>query len=244
MSIIKSCSCKKLIADFYRDYKPSHSGFIDDAVEWIGNAIDIMKVSRGYIKTDMDLEVRDYRVKIPCEIESLIAIEYKGFRLRYNGGIKYKEKSCDIPYGTHTYTLNPNYIEPSFKEGCIKVYYLGIEVDCDGYPYILDTAKYREAINWYIMMKLVGRGFKHPVFTDYNDLERRWEKAYPKAQNEAKMLGLDQADNLRRNWVSVIPNLNRSDQFYRSGGAIYSEQAHNPGDLLQTFQIIGNRTDD
>ena len=240
MANIKTCSVRKVIAQFYRDFKPSNSGWVEDTIEWIGDAIDYMKVNNGYCETFIDLEVFDYRVKIPCQIDSLLFVEYKGCRLRPNGGIKYKERNCSLPYSNHTYKLNPNYIEPSFKEGCIRVHYLGLEVDCDGYPYVIDTAKYRDALMWYVLMKMIGRGFKHQTF-NYQDAEQRWMAAYPKAQNESKQLGVDEMESWKHNWVGLVNNLNRSDNFFRSNGSVYTENSFPPGSLLQTFQIIGDK---
>lgn len=241
--VYKTCSVKKVLAQIYRDFKPSNSGWIDDSIEWIGDAIGIMKCAVSYTEVSKDLEVLDYRLKIPCNLDYLLGISYNGFRLRFNGGVALKRKwSTPMPYCGDTFTLNPNYITTSFKEGCIRIHYLGTPVDCDGYPEVIDSAIYREALTWYVLMKMIGRGFKHQTF-DYKFCMGMWEKTYPKAQNECKMPSIDQMENWKHNWIGVVKNLNRADVFYRTNGSNIVNQAHNPGDLLQSFKILGDRTE-
>ena len=239
----KVCSSKQIIARVFRDFKPSNSGWIEDAIEWIGDAIDIMKCAPGYCETYRDLNVVDYKVEIPCDLESILGIQYKGARLRYNGGLAMQRTwKTNIPLGLETYTLNPGTIETSFAEGCIRLHYWGLPVDCDGYPMVIDSAKYKEALTWFILMKMMGRGFKHQVF-NYKDAKTMWETMYPRAQNDCKMPNIDQMENWKHNWVGVVKNLNRADNFYQTYGSGYNPQAFPPGSNLQTFPILGNNDD-
>lgn len=242
--VYKTCSVKKVIAQFYRDFKPSNSGFVDDAIEWIADAIDIMKCAQGYCETNREVEVLDYRVKIPCDLDSLFGISYKGMRLTRNGGLPIRRKwNSGLQHCTDSYSLNPNYISTSFKEGCITIHYWGLPVDCDGYPLVIDTAKYRDALVWYILMKMLARGFKHQVF-DYKTARQMWIESYPKAQNECKMPDLDQMETWKHNFLGLVKNINRADNFYRTNGASYHSDVFPPGSMLQTFQVLGERKED
>lgn len=242
--VYKTCSVNKVIAQFYRDYKPSHSGFIQDAIEWIGDAIDIMKCVGGYGELSKEVEVFDYRAKLPCELESLIGISHNGFRLARNGGLNHKNlkdaKVLSLPLCiTESYTLNPNYINTSFKDGCITIYFLGIERDCDGYPMVIDDAIYREALCWYILMKLLGRGFKHQTFT-YKDAEDRWKYTYPKARNRSKIPDIDGYELFRKTWTGMVNAKNPTQVFFNSADfRELKDKSFIPGSLLETFQILG-----
>lgn len=219
--VYKTCSINKVIAQIYRDFKPSNSGWVEDAVEWIGDAIDIMKCGGNYTMTSREIEVIDFRAKLPCDIKSLAGIAYKGHRLPRNGGITTKLLNCaevnNLPQSlSESYTLNPNYINTSFQTGCITVFYLGIELDCDGYPTVIDDPKFREALTWYVLMKMLGRGFKHQTFT-YKDAEDRWRKMYPQAQNRCRAFDIDGYEQFKMVWTGLTAGaVNPSTKFFTS----------------------------
>ena len=218
--VYKQCSVNKVIAQFYRDYKPSHSGWISDAIEWIGDAIDIMKAGGSYGEKSKQVEIIDYRGKLPCDLESLIGISYNGMRLPRSGGVNHKnlKSSCLNTLPDHiseSYTLNPNYIHTTFEEGCVTVFYLGIDTDCDGYPMVVDDSIYREALCWYILMKMQGRGFKHQTFS-YADAEARWKRTYPQARNRCKMPDIDGYQLFKKSWLGAVNSNDPTQVFFRS----------------------------
>ncbi len=238
----KTCSVNKVIAQIYRDFKPSNSGWVDDAVEWIGDAISIMRVCQGFTEQNKKFKVIDYRVKLPCNIDMLLGIEYQRHRLEKTNAINQKNKcSCLnnlVCHPSESYSLNPNYIITTFKEGEITLYWNGIELDCDGFPYILDDAVYREALTWYILMKMCLRGFKHQTI-DYKLCRDLWLQEYPRAQNRFRMRDIDDAEVFKKSWLGLVKPTNMTNQFFNS--AQYSqvqEDASNPGSLLQTFPVI------
>lgn len=245
--VYRTCSVKKVIAQFYRKFKPSHSGWVDDAIEFIADAVEEMKCHQGYSELFKEVDVRDYRAKLPCDAVSLLGIKYKGARLRRTGGINHdktlrKYPNCEVVRLSpcnDTYYLNPNYIGTSIQEGCFTVYYEGLEVDCDGFPFVIDDAVYREALVWYVMREMLGRGFKHQVFT-YKDADAKWLQTYPKAQNRCKMPDVDGMEQFAQSWIGTIKSINRANEFFDEAGISKIEESFPPGSLLQTYQIIGN----
>lgn len=244
--VYKTCSINQIIARVFRDFKPSHSGWIDDCVEWIADAIDIMKCGGSYGEQSKTLEVIDYRAKLPCDLDTILGVSKDGKRMARSGGFNHKnlKNSCvnTLPQDLNTtYTLTPNYINTSFEEGCITVYYLGIETDCDGYPTIIDDALYKEALTWYILMKLLGRGFKHQVFT-YKDALQSWEKMYPRAQNRCKFPDIDGYELFKKSYLGLVNANNPTTVFFNSADYKHVATDQNPNSLLQTFQILGTNT--
>lgn len=239
-----TCSINKFIAKFYRDFKPSNSNFVQDAVEWIGEAIDIMKCAGGYGERVEPIEVVDYRAKLPCQLNTLLGISHKGFRLPRNGGLNhFNLKSSKVHLlpdcVAESYTLNPNYINTSFKDGCIDVYFMGIETDCDGYPYIIDEPTYQNALKWYVLMNLLGRGFKHQVFT-YKDAEDRWRSTYPKAINICRMPDIDGYQIFKKTWLGLVNAQDPTRVFFNSADfREIKDKSFFPGSLLETVDILG-----
>lgn len=246
MSLYKTCSIEQVIAQIYREFKPANSGWVDDAAEFIADAIGIMKVCQGFIQTSKEVNVIDFRAKLPCNIEVLLGIKYKGKRLQRNGGINHDDSKCTdlrnlLICVEESYILNPNYVQPTFQSGCITVYYYGLETDCNGLPTIIDDAIYRKAIVWYVMQMLCLRGFKHPVI-DYQFCEKQWEKFYPQARNRFIMADIDDYEEFKKSWLGLVKSTNLTNSFFNTverndNGA--NSNAFVPGDLVQTFPILG-----
>jgi hypothetical protein len=253
MSIYKTCSVEKIIAQVYREFKPANSGWVDDAAEWIGDAIGIMKVYQSFSNLCKDINVVDYRAKLPCDIELLLGVQYGRTRLTQNGGIKNPSNkfkcSCEdinkcscfnsmVCNEEESYTLNPNYINTSFKTGKLLIYYKGIEVDCNGLPFIIDDAVYRQAIVWYIMSMMLLRGFKHQTVT-YEFAWNKWETFYPRAQNRFVMADVEDYDTFMKSWLGVIKPTNMQDTFFNNHIPDYSSNpAFDPGTQFENYPFI------
>lgn len=61
------------------------------------------------------------------------------------------------------YDIKFNHLQTSEESMFVKIHYEALPIDKEGYPLILDEANYREALYWWVMGKLIGQGFKHPV---------------------------------------------------------------------------------
>lgn len=232
----RNVTVKSIIAQVYRDFKPSHSGWISDAVEWIGDALGIMKISSGLVQKSKEIKVVDNKALIPCDIEMLLGVEMNNMRLPRTGGVNVT-KSCSclqnlVCHPEYGYSLNPRYILLPFKEGCITVHYEGVPTDCDGYPEVPDEPFCKKAITWYIMMQLCSRGYKHPVF-NYKDCEQRWELTYPKAQNASILNDIDSLQLFSKSWLGLARGTNFVNQFFNMNQSIapdlYNSQSLPPG---------------
>lgn len=208
----KAVSSKALIAKVFRDLNVSNSNWVYDAYEWVGDALGIIGHGVGYVRQPIEHIVKEYRTKIKCPVEAIEGIEYNGHRLPPNDAINSLRKDKS-KYSGEWYTLNPNYINTSFKEGKIIVYADVIAVDCEGFPLVPDAPLHKEALKWYIMTMLLGKGYPHPVFT-YKDAEQRWLSYYPQAQNEGAFPSIDDYESFREGWTKLIPDYELAKTFF------------------------------
>lgn len=244
----KLISSNAIIAKIYRDFKPSNSAWITDAFEWIGEAIEIMGSFTGYEKVHTNFNVIDYRVKLPCDIEQLIAIEYKGRRLQRNGNTNGTIPPCveHLPSCIdESYSLNPNYIETTFPDGCITIHYERVPVDCDGFPMIIDRVKTKNAITWYILSRMILRGFKHQTIPSFDYANAQWEKYYPQAQNDVILSDIDDMELFKKSWLGLVKNTNLTNEFFNT---VVSEgnitKAVPPGTLVPNALTIVRESDE
>lgn len=118
---------------------------------------------------------------------------------------KYSADSTNLPFwDSEFYKLTPNYIQTSFKEGKITIYYLSYETDDDGVITIPDNESLKTALYWYVLHMMIGAGFEHPVFK-YKDAEERWEEYRDRAINSLRNWTPDRAFDFSRTWVTLIP---------------------------------------
>lgn len=100
--IYKTVSSKQLIAKVIRDFGIKDNDWVADAIEWIGEgaaAIGVFagmkKKSTGNEGTDTAITVANHRAELPCDLESLIAVEYLGQRLPYGADHTVYGLVCD-----------------------------------------------------------------------------------------------------------------------------------------------------
>lgn len=105
---------------------------------------------------------------------------------------------CVLPY----YNVNADFIQTSFSEGNITILYKAFQLDDKGFPMIIDSYKYRNAVMWFLIMKTLLQGYIHPNI-DYKLAKAEWEDYRHKASNEQKMPSLDQLERFHNRWHSI-----------------------------------------
>jgi hypothetical protein len=87
--IYKTTSVKEVIARIYRNTgKSMSSEYIEDMLEWIPEGIKKLKTKYTLQSTFTKIEIDGHVAGLPCDMMSLIAVEYNGHRLREGGDIR------------------------------------------------------------------------------------------------------------------------------------------------------------
>lgn len=104
------------------------------------------------------------------------------------------------------WTAKLGMLETSFPTGYIDIVYTAFPVDEKGFLRIVDNEYYIQAIEYYILLKLVQRGYKHPFF-DWKTLhvlffggmagEIGWKA---KAANNVRIPSIQEAERFTRMW--------------------------------------------
>jgi hypothetical protein len=233
--IYKHISSKVLIARIYDRFGIAPTDWINSAYGWIGSALNYMNIRGNIQLLQKDVEVVGYRAALPCSFKGLIAIEYNGYRLPRASQLNQPDVcTADnrLPAYYHeeeSYVLltGSSFISTSFETGTIRFHYWGVPVDEEGYPTIPDDEKVLEAIEWYILRTLIGRGFVHTSF-NYDTADARWRAAYPRAQNSAKTMDSDERQRALEAWTSLIPNQQAwSSYFYDNTASRFNPDSNN-----------------
>lgn len=220
-------SVNNVIGKVYRDLNFKDEDRIYDMVEWSAEALEQIGAYLQYVHKSDTLEVEGYRVGLPCDFHKIVAIEHEGEHLRYLSG------DFDTYYHTNDsknlrttgisglgYTINSAFINTNFESGKITMSYLAIPVDSEGFPLIPDNVSYKEAIFWYIVMKLMLGGFTHPNQQVFNYLmaEQRWHHYCSQARGKANMPNADMIESIKNSWNRLMPVMNDHKFFNRLTG--------------------------
>ena len=122
------------------------------------------------------------------------------------------------------YFIKPGWIVTNKQDGYIKIAYKSIATDERGYPLIPDLESYKEAIYWYVVMKLNfpkylsgnlgGKGVKQPQNV-YFYIQQQWNFYRNQAYAEAMMPTADNLENIKRDWHKLIPEYDANETFFR-----------------------------
>lgn len=239
----KYISINEIISKVYRDMGISDQINFADAVEWAGEAIDIIGAPFHLIEKVKSVRVENYKAEIPCELHYIITI----------GGLETtleeeNEESCDaekLPYvamrystdayhhwyckynddhkccnAEYTYKVNDNFIFTNFKEGRILISFKAIPIDENGYPKIPDDVKFKEAVAGQIKWRLAFIKWMEGKLPQaaFQLIERDRDWYIGAAQTRAQMPSVDMAESLKNNWLRLIPKINQHADGFRSAG--------------------------
>lgn len=232
----KTCSVKEVIARINRTTRDKDASLYGDILEWIPEGINKLKTRYSVVLDTDKLKVKDHLARLPCGLVSIEAVFYNGYRLSNSNRVESKrlkpeeiqtvfKTSIDLhstsdllpgepySYSSEYYKLQLDYLHTSFEEGELDLLYWKMPVDKEGYPLIVDNENYKEALYWYVMMKLIEAGYEHKVF-DWRHCWEMWENVYlPRAIAEMKMPTGDDMDRLRKGWTRLILPLGYEDNF-------------------------------
>jgi hypothetical protein len=119
------------------------------------------------------------------------------------------------------YRMNGGYVHLNIRGGCVKMSYQALMVDDDGFPMIPDIASYKEALYWYVTMKL-----KFPEWMSgrmrgdvYMEIKKNWHLYRQQAYGHCIMPNADEMQSLQNVWLRQIPELGEHDTFFKTAGS-------------------------
>lgn len=123
--------------------------------------------------------------------------------------------SIDLQYST-----KPGYLMINVPEGFVKISYSAIYTDDDGMPMIPDMESYKEAIFWYVTMKLMYSKYLKGDLnqSQYYDIRRSWNFYCKQAYAEAMMPDEGEIESIKNDWNKLYPEMDEYDNFFSTVG--------------------------
>lgn len=225
-------SSKGILAKIERDFKPGSSTWIGDALEWIGEAMGHIGCYGQYGICEIEKGVADHKVAFPCSIDNFIAIKYQGLRMNLNPRLTNTAQINRIqgePHPTQFFNYNAKYVTTTFQTGKVTFVYHGIPMS-EGWPMIPNNESYREAVSFYIVMKMIQGGFLHPIFA-WKDAHDWFEHYAQRARNEVDEMTIVDMDTFLEEYTSVFCGVDALNRMFGQGsynGLISGSATDNP----------------
>jgi hypothetical protein len=109
-----------------------------------------------------------------------------------------------------------NCYKTSFDNGHVIMFYKSYPIDERGYPMVIDEVKYKTALEYVVMERLMRRGKTHAVLS-YGDVRNEMWKWIGKASNEHKKFNDSELRTFTKHWTSMIFQVQQSDDYYSNG---------------------------
>jgi len=217
MAVFKQVSIKvalrKIISDLgYTNV--SAEGFPwQDAIEWIAEALGQIGAYTQYQAKEVDLVVADYKSKLPCDFVHLKRIVNADYntpqgtfdnmnRNLLDNNVDTDEERADRFSGNSDtdfdYNIVLDNIITNYISGNLRIQYLAMPTDDEGFPYIPDNESYKEAFFWKVARQLAIRGQLPNKELTYERCDAEWQFYCGQARAEASFFTHEEMD-----WVAL-----------------------------------------
>lgn len=214
-------SSKEVIGRVEHDLTIDFSDWIPRAPLWIADGLAQVNAV-GYLEDAHEaVTVSDYRGKLPCNNKVLIAIDYEGYRMSCIAKVAspfYERTSLFNSKETYELTGGDFFIT-SFEEGEVTVLFKRPPIEYwqehNIYlPRVPDDENMLEALKWWIMLKILQKGTKHPTFNlrdnnMYINPGLAFEYYAKKARNSMGQMTSDQREELSTMLRTFLNNANK-----------------------------------
>lgn len=116
------------------------------------------------------------------------------------------------------FRLEHNIITVGYPTGYVKVIYMALPIDDNGYPLIPENISYRNAIGWYIAHKLAIRGKLSNKELSVQYCDRMWQRYCLQARGDSYMPDISQMQEMANEHNKILNNPNLYYQRFRDLG--------------------------
>lgn len=194
MAVFKQVSIKVALRKIMSDLGYTQTNASEfpwqDAVEWIAEALGQIGAYTQYNAKEVNLTVANYKSKLPCDFIHLKrivntasnspygALDNRNNHLLENNIDTADQKSERFLGNSDTdfdYNIVLDNIITNYKDGTLKIQYLAMPTDEEGFPYIPENESYKEAFFWKVARQLAIRGSIPNKELSYERCDYEWQ---------------------------------------------------------------------
>lgn len=238
----KYVSVNSIIEKVYRDMGMIDQLDLGNAVEWAGEAIELIGSPMQLIERVGLIEINQMKGKLPIDMHLLITSgaapnascdEAKRFiQMRYSTDAYHmfctecQDGSCNSDL---TYKVNDDYMFVNFNKGIVRISYKAIPVDENGYPLIPDDVKFKNAVAYHIMWKIGFIKWMQGKIANavYQKIEQDRDWYIGAAQTRGHTPNPDMMESIKNNWIRLIKKINQQGDGFKGMGHQEERYVHN-----------------
>lgn len=224
MAVFKQVSIKvalrKIMGDLGFTRVNAHEFPWQDSVEWIGEALGQIGAYTQYNAKEVNLTVSDYKAKLPCDFIHLKRIvnaeqnqpggtfDSVNHNLLGNNMDTDDEKISRVQGNSNTdfdYNIVLDNINTSYKTGTLKIQYLAMPTDEEGFPLIPDNEAYKEAFFWKVARQLAIRDQLPNKELTWKECDAQWQWYCGQARAEANVFTHAELDWISLDNQTIVP---------------------------------------
>jgi hypothetical protein len=193
----------------------------DEAAEFAIEAIRLIGAPVLYGDKLAEVKIENHKGHLPDDILSIRAVRdiesNTAFREATN---TFHASENHREFTEFTYTAQKRVITTSMEEGCLEVSYQALLTDENGYPLIVDNAKLKLAIEYYILHRFLEPLFMMGKITDkaFNYVEQKRHFYMGSAATNLQMPSADKMESIMNGINRLITNETAHSTFFKNYG--------------------------
>ena len=210
---IKYTSIQRILDDLHDD-SLMHDLTLEQAVRHTLRFIGKNGLPKMYLHKEAVVDIHEFRGLLPCDVISIKQVKdcRSGICLSsmtdtYNP--EQHSRTYQIVHQTHVFKTQGRVIFTSFPEGEVKVAYLAIPTDDDGFPLLIDNEVYLAALESYITMKVLQQKFRKGEISAqvYQDAQQEYYADVKLLTSELVIPSVSEMEVIARMWNTMLPSM-------------------------------------
>jgi hypothetical protein len=232
----RTVSYKAIIDKVLRDFAFNYDLKDEEGLEWLAEFMAHTNVGMVMSNDIAYIEICDGLGELPFDLHKINQTAYlegvdsieeaecghgRPFPMRWatdNFHKRYHKDDRDYTTESReTYTVENNYIFPSFSKGFIMMSYVAIPTDDCGYPVVPAEQQWLEAAAFYIGHKIARKLWYMGQLRDaiFQKIETDRDWYFAQAVNHAKQWnGVDEAESVKNATIRTIPDIQAHASFF------------------------------
>lgn len=207
-------SSYNIIAKVHRDFKIPDTGWYNDGIEWIHDALMEIGTKEVLVHKSISRKVLEGKVLLPCTLDLFLGVQYNDCFLDRVDKVVEKENNYGI--GTKYQILGPYILVDLPDDTEIVLHYKNFAVDGSGYPMIPNMQSVRQALEWKLMLMLLQSGMYQHTIISYEFADGRYRHFRDLACNDLLQVSPEEIDEINRDWRSIAPTFDNKLSIYES----------------------------
>ena len=209
-----------IIERVYRDYGFELEIKFDEVIEWVWDVISLIGAPQSLIDRVTDgsdtmpdpIEIVNFRGELPSDLHSVYLVRDYDTKMPMVCRASPYLRDMECAYqgeSQYSYTLNNNYIYPSFETGEVELHYKAFPTSSLGMPMIPDDIKFVMAVQSYIAERIGFRLNMQDHLSDrkYAKLEQERYWYIGAAGTKAQIHSIDEMESIKNRYLKANPVL-------------------------------------